>query len=142
MTDAAAPLTGGCLCGAVRWRSAKPPFAARTCQCRVCQYLGGGGGIHNAGFATDGLEVTGAVSWHESIADSGNTMRRGFCPACGTPLFSGAEARPHQMFVRIGSFDDIEAVAPQMTIWTSAAPSWAVADPALPQVERQPPPVA
>ncbi|WCT75378.1 GFA family protein [Sphingomonas naphthae] len=134
------PVTGGCLCGAVRWRSAAPPFAARACQCRDCQYFGGGGGIANAGFATDTLTVTGDVTWYESVADSGNVMRRGFCPACGTPLFSGAVVRPHQMFVRIGSFDDMEVIAPQMTIWTASAPSWVTIDPSLPMVEGQPAP--
>ncbi len=30
-------------------------------------------------FRSDSLSVQGNVSWHESMADSGNRMQRGFC---------------------------------------------------------------
>ncbi len=93
-------------------------------------------------FPFDSLSVEGEVTWFESIADSGNLMQRGFCPACGTPLFSKAEARPHLIFVRAGALDDPNLLGPQMTIWTDAAPKWACFDPALPKISGQPPPVA
>jgi hypothetical protein len=57
-------------------------------------------------------------------------------------LFSEAEVRPHLIFVRVGTLDDPNLVAPAMTIWTSEAPAWACIDEALPRLERQPPPVA
>jgi hypothetical protein len=69
-------------------------------------------------------------------------MHRRFCPVCGTPLFSEAEARPLLIFVRVGTFDDPNLVSPEMTIWTSSAPSWACIDAALPRVGKQPPPAA
>jgi hypothetical protein len=69
-------------------------------------------------------------------------MHRRFCPECGVHLFSEAEARPHLVFVRTGTLDDPNLAEPAMTIWTSAAPQWACFDPALPQVEGQPPPAA
>jgi len=140
MTEPAA--IGGCLCGAVRFTSDKPAIAARICWCRLRQYLGGGGATVNAGYYSDGFHVTGEVTWHESVADSGNVMRRGFCPKCGTPLFSAADARPHLIFARAGALDDPNSIRPVATIWTSAAPHWAVFDPDLPQIEKQPPPVA
>ena len=96
---------GGCLCGGVRFAAGGAPITARACWCRLCQYLGAGGPTVNVAFATAGFAVTGEVRWHESIADSGNRMARGFCPACGTPLFSKAEARPQLIFVRAGALD-------------------------------------
>ena len=86
--------------------------------------------------------VSGTTNDYPSVADSGNPMHRRFCPTCGTPLFSEAEARPHLIFVRVGTFDDPNLAEPAMTIWTSSAPHWAQIDAALPQVEKQPPPVA
>jgi len=59
-------------------------------------------------------------------------MHRRFCPSCGTPLFSEAEARPHLIFVRVGTFDDPNLATPAMTIWTSSAPRWACIDTELP----------
>jgi hypothetical protein len=88
------------------------------------------------------MKVTGTIRDYRSISDSGNVMHRRFCPECGVHLFSEAEARPHLVFVRTGTLDDPNLAEPAMTIWTSAAPQWACFDPALPQVERQPPPAA
>jgi hypothetical protein len=133
---------GGCLCGAVRFTVDADPIAARTCWCRHCQYLAGGNATVNVIFPSETLAVTGEVRWHERIADSGNVMQRGFCPQCGTPIFSMAESRPQLMVIRAGALDDPELLAPQSTIWTASAPSWGCIDPDLPQVEGQPPPVA
>lgn len=135
-------VTGGCLCKAVIWESAAPPIVTRVCWCRECQYLGAGSGTVNACFRTDGFKVSGSVSDYPCVADSGTRMHRRFCAACGTPLFSEAESRPHLIFVRVGTFDDPDLADPAMTIWTSSAPRWASIDGNLPRVDRQPPPAA
>lgn len=131
---------GGCLCKAVRFSVEGPPLATRVCWCRLCQYLSGGNGMVSVCFRSEGLNVNGKVHWFESTADSGNRMERGFCPACGTPLFSKTEARPHLIFIRAGALDDPNLVAPQQTIWTEEAPNWACFNPDVPQVPGQPPP--
>lgn len=123
----------GCLCGAVRITIEAEPLLARQCLCRLCQYLSGGAGTVNLLFPAQAVQVEGAVRWHDSVADSGNAMQRGFCPTCGTPLLSRALARPHQMIVRAGALDDPSLMAPQMVIWTQEAPDWACIDPALPR---------
>ena len=58
----------------------------------------------------------------------------------GTPLFTQADTRRRYIGVRAGTLDDPELGKPQITIWTSSAPSWACFDPGLPQEERQSPP--
>ncbi len=133
-------ITGGCLCGAVRFRSTAPPFITRTCWCRLCQALGAGSATVNAGFPSEAVTVEGEVTVYESVADSGTTIRRSFCPKCGTDLFSQALTRMHMIFIRAGALDDPEIAAPSVTIWTSQAPSWAQINPDLPSFEGQPPP--
>jgi hypothetical protein len=135
-------VTGGCLCGAVRYQITTAPITTRTCWCRVCQYFGAGGATVNACFPTEALTVQGETTDYQSVAASGNRMHRRFCPRCGTHLFSAAEARPHLVFVRVGSLDDPEIAKPVATIWTASAPSWACLDPALPTIPGQPPPAA
>ena len=135
-------VSGGCLCRAVRFDIAAEPLAARMCWCRLCQYLGGGSATVNVCFASDAVSVEGEVRWYEGVADSGNRMRRGFCPNCGTALFSIAEPRPHLTFVRAGALDDPNLMPPRAIIWTSAAPQWAHFDPGVPQYPAQVPPVA
>jgi hypothetical protein len=134
------PISGGCLCGAVRYESLAPPVVTRVCWCRLCQYLGAGSGTVNACFRTESFAIHGETRDFMSIADSGSVMHRRFCPACGTPLLSSAESRPHLVFVRAGTLDDPEIAQPAMTIWTAQAPSWACIDADLPREEHQPPP--
>ncbi len=132
----------GCLCGAVRITIDAAPMAARMCWCRLCQYLGAGTAAANVCFPADKVAISGEVRYIDSIADSGNAMRRGFCPTCGTPLTSAALARPHLLFIRAGALDDPELLAPQATIWTAAAPGWACIDPTIPSHPGQIAPVA
>jgi hypothetical protein len=133
-------ITGGCLCGAVRFESTAPPLVTRVCWCRLCQYLGAGSGTVNVCFKTENFSVRGATQEFSSVADSGNVVHRAFCPACGTPMFSSAEVRPHLIFVRAGTLDDPEVARPAMTIWTEKAPSWGSISADIPRIERQPPP--
>jgi hypothetical protein len=67
-------------------------------------------------------------------------MHRQFCPTCGTPVFTQSEARLLMIGVRAGTLDDPEIGKPQVTIWTSSAPSWAVFDQYIPRGEKQSPP--
>ena len=135
-------VTGGCLCGAVRFTVAADPLGARTCWCRLCQYLGGGTATANVAFPSDKVRSTGEIRYYDGTADSGNAMRRGFCPTCGTPLTSEALSRPHLIFLRIGTLDDPNLIGPQATIWTSQAPAWAHFNPDIPCIDTQPPPVS
>ena len=135
-------ITGGCLCGAVRYDSRAEPITARMCWCRLCQYIATGNAAVSVCFATAQMRIAGETRGYESVADSGNKMHRRFCPACGVHLFSEAESRPHLIFVRAGTLDDPEVARPAASIWTARAPTWACIDETLPSWEGQPPPVA
>lgn len=140
MSNDTVEFTGGCRCGAVRYRATAAPVQPRVCWCRDCQYFGAGSGTVNVVFPKSSLTLSGTVSSYTSTAASGNIMHRRFCPVCGTPLLSEAEARPHLVIVRAGSLDDFNRVTPSMTIWTASAPVWACFDGSLPQLPGQPPP--
>ena len=135
-------ITGGCLCRAVRYSISAAPIVTRACWCRVCQYIGAGSATVNVCFPSEALRVSGELRDYSLVADSGSVAHRRFCPTCGTHLFSASEARPHLVFVRVGSLDDPELARPAVTIWTASAPSWACFDARLPRTERQPPPAA
>jgi hypothetical protein len=99
-------ISGGCLCGAVRYRIEAEPIAARTCWCRVCQFIGAGSATVNVAFPSEAFNIEGTLSDFASKADSGNVMHRRFCPKCGTHVFAQSEARPHLMSVRAGTLDE------------------------------------
>lgn len=131
----------GCLCGQLRVAITGMPLRVRTCWCRDCQYWGSGNGTTNAAYRSSDLAVTGNLQWYQSVADSGNAMRRGFCPTCGTPMFTGMADYHDFIAIRVGALDDPGSVRPTEVIWTASAPNWACFDPDLKQVERQPPPI-
>ena len=133
-------ITGGCLCGAVRYSIDAEPKFIRHCWCRDCQYIGAGAGTVNVFFATEAVKVEGALADYASPAASGNLMHRRYCPSCGTPVFTQTEARLHFIGVRAGTFDDPELAKPQMAIWTSSAPSWAAFETDIPHEPKQSPP--
>ena len=131
--------TGRCLCGDVHYRISADPIATRICWCRDCQRMAANGTV-NLAVPTTALEFTGAVSEFTVKADSGNDVRRRFCPRCGTHLFANSSARPQFVVVRVGTLDDPSSVAPSIHMWAASAPKWACLDPALEQVEKQPAP--
>ncbi|MGB3020606.1 MAG: GFA family protein [Methyloceanibacter sp.] len=134
-------ITGGCLCGAVRYAiEAEKPLGARTCWCRFCQHIGAGSATVNVAFPADSVRIEGTLADFTGKADSGNIMHGRFCPTCGTHVTIQAEARPHLLAIRAGTLDDPEIARPAMTIWTAQAPSWAAIDPNIPQDQGQPPP--
>jgi hypothetical protein len=108
-------ITGGCLCGAVRYSIAADPLVVRTCWCTDCQKFGAGSATVNVVFPAEAVSLEGTLTDYASTADSGNKMHRGFCPACGTPVTTGSEARPHLMGIRGGTLDDPEIAKPHMT---------------------------
>ena len=102
------PITGGCLCGKVRYEiAAEAPNAARQCWCRVCQYFSAGGGTINAMFNKD------AIPRHRR--DPGlhldRRQRRGRCAAPSVrPAARRCSAKPTRgrmlIIVRAGTLDD------------------------------------
>jgi len=129
--------TGSCLCGSVRFRLTAEPVATRICWCRDCQRIAANGTV-NLMVPTASLEITGEPHDYTKTADSGNQVRRRFCPNCGVHLFANSSARPQFTVVRAGTLDDPSSVRPTTNIWTASAPSWACFDPGLDRVERQP----
>jgi len=133
-------ITGGCLCGAVRYNVSAPPLLARMCYCRVCQYFACGNAAVNVAFPSSAVSFTGSIKDYVSIADSGTEMRRRFCPECGVHIASGAVTRPEVVILRVGTLDDPDLVTPTKAIWVDSAPRWACIDPAMEQVAGQPMP--
>lgn len=131
--------TGGCLCGAIRYRLSAEAVISRICWCRNCQYIASNG-TANAIFPSGSIEISGSPREHVGVADSGNQVRRRFCANCGTHLFSDSSGRAGLTVVRLGTLDDPSSIRPVGNIWTASAPRWACLDPALTASERAPPP--
>ena len=74
--------TGGCLCGAVRYRVAGPLRDVVACHCGQCRRTSGHHVAATSAIRSE-IEVTGSVTWFASSPEA----RRGFCGVCGSTLF-------------------------------------------------------
>lgn len=118
-------MTGGCLCGSVRYEAQPDLSSAYYCHCRDCQ-IGSGSAFHVAVLAPDSSfrVVFGETATYAKIADSGNNIERVFCPRCGTPVWWVGEGFPGLVVLTVSSLDNPEAITPSRELWTSSAVSW------------------
>jgi hypothetical protein len=136
------PHPGGCLCGAVRYTIAAEPLGARMCWCRDCQRIASGSATVNVLFPEEAVSITGDLALFTMIADSGNTVERGFCKVCGAQIYSRTVTpKGLPMRVRAGTLDDPELCAPTAAIWIESAPSWAPIPDHFTRHPKGPPPV-
>jgi hypothetical protein len=136
----AAAMTGGCLCGAVRYESTGEPGFALLCHCRDCQRQSGG--PYNAAWRVpaSGFRLTrGTPRVYVTRSDSGNEVARAFCGDCGSPLFLRVSSRPDIVGLRVGSLDDPGRFRPEADIFVKSAQPWDCMDPALPKYPAYPP---
>ena len=113
-------LTGGCLCGAVRYAAAGEPLNVRICHCRLCQKATGQAFFARAMFASDAVSIAGETAGFHSSED----LERRFCPRCGTGLFAQRRSRQEVISITLGSFDDPGGLKPEVQIWTSRRIGW------------------
>lgn len=122
--------TGGCLCGAIRYRVTGPPQSTSLCHCFSCRRSTGGPSLAWAIFEKDKVEI---VSGELAVHRSSPGVERGFCAACGTSLTYARENRPGLFDVTTASLDDPEAFPPAREIWTEERLSWIAPNSKLPQ---------
>ena len=102
-------MTGGCQCGAVRYAAEIAPQTAHLCHCRMCQKA-----VGNL-FAALASTKKSDIVWtrgQPSVFRSSEHIDRGFCAACGTPLYYDNRDAGH-LSVTIGSLDHPERIKPQ-----------------------------
>ena len=106
--------TGGCQCGAIRFRVTGDLNDASICHCRMCQKAFGA-------YYAPLVSTRGAVlEWTRGEPkrfQSSNVVRRGFCADCGTPLTYEA---PDGVALTIAAFDDPAEIAPRIQWGTEA----------------------
>jgi len=116
-------ITGGCLCGAVRYEALSAPLFGGFCYCTECRKTSSS---HTAALAMPlaGMTFTGAMKSYRCQALSGAMVDRAFCPECGTGIYSAGESRADVIMLKAGTLDDPEQFKPMAAVFVSRAPSW------------------
>ncbi len=122
--------TGGCLCGAVRYRTTADPMRAVICHCGICRKVSGAAFLSFVHFPKDAFTWTsGAPTRYRSSAYA----QRGFCPQCGSTLSMHEDVLDDRVQVSLGSLDRPEAVQPDDHVWSESQLPWLVISDDLPR---------
>jgi hypothetical protein len=116
------PLTGGCLCGRVRYEVTEPLVSASYCHCTRCQRRTGTAASAQARVAPGALRITqGEEHVREYAPEDG--WPKCFCIACGGALWSHHPTE--EIYgVRLGTFDEDPGIRPQWHQFVAYAASW------------------
>ena len=118
MAEKMTRLTGGCLCGAIRYEIAGDIQMRAMCLCRTCQKISGGGGNLFIGLlASDFRYTAGTPSLYSR--DPHTAPTREFCSECGVHLAGRSPKAPGGLVVKVGTLDDPAVfVGPNMVFWS------------------------
>jgi len=127
-------LTGGCLCGAVRYEISGLGESVSHCHCGMCRKASGAAFVTWLGVPHDMFRYS---EGEPQIYKSSDAATRSFCAKCGSPLrfeYHGAHAHTH---ITVGSLDEPERVAPQRHIWVNDRIAWADYEDGLPEYSSE-----
>ena len=119
------PLTGGCLCGKIRYEITEAPQLTYTCHCTDCQHLTSSAfsmaiAVNDRAFHLTGIEPR----LLHAIADSGRVKTRWVCPECGCWICGASSSDEGLRRVRSGTLDDTSWLRPTAHFWTRSKQPW------------------
>ena len=117
-------ITGGCLCGAVRYTAEADPTTATVCHCRDCQKFTGSAFAALVLVSKEKLALNGTLKTFSSIGGSGNPILRHFCPECGSSIAEEPGTRPDILVLNVGTFDNPAMAKPSREIFRQDALPW------------------
>jgi hypothetical protein len=112
--------SGGCQCGAVRYHASAFLDNSHICHCRMCQKAVGNFFAALVGIPRDVFQWTRGKP---SLFSSSDSVLRGFCGACGTPLLYDYTISDH-LYVTTGSLDNPAEFAPRAQFGKEARMPW------------------
>jgi hypothetical protein len=125
--------TGGCLCGAVRFRARGNPTLVDHCHCSMCRKASGAPVVTSANFPAESFAWTkGKLKFYRSSPKA----RRGFCAKCGSQLTFRFDKRTDYVSVNVGCLDRPERVKPQCHIFVDTMIPWLHMKDGLPRHRR------
>jgi hypothetical protein len=116
-------LTGGCMCGRVRFEVDEPLGPAGYCHCTRCQRRTGGGSSAQTRIEASALRVVEGEDAVRAYRPASG-FEKLFCADCGSALFSRNPEDPAQMSVRLGAFDGDPGVRPRFRQFVADAAAW------------------
>lgn len=117
-------LSGGCLCGAVRFELTALPYSAGYCHCTRCQRRTGTASSAQARVDGGALSVFRGEERLRGWRHPDGGFEKLFCECCGAHLFSRNPDDHLQMSVRMGAFDGDPGIRPSWRAFVAYAAPW------------------
>jgi hypothetical protein len=130
MTDV---FSGGCLCGAVRYRAKTGPIRGVMCHCSMCRKHSGAPALAFVHFDAKQFEW---LAQPPAAYASSEFAKRLFCSACGSTLGMWEEVLKDRVQVCIGSLDEPSRVHIDDHVWTSSKVAWFETTDSLPRFAK------
>jgi hypothetical protein len=131
-------VTGGCLCGKVRYECQGDELMVAVCHCRNCQKQAGSAFSIIVGYPRNSVKITGTLSSYHDTGESGQPVIRQFCGSCGSPIVSDAGMMPALLFIKAGTMDDPSWLKPTTHMFCDSKQAWVEIDKAAAKVPRNP----
>ena len=119
-------LSGGCLCGSIRYTILQQPILAYTCNCRFCQKETGTAYRSALAILNENVELIGkdfSVYTYKSV-EHGRELYKYFCPDCGTTISLKTERFPERQVIMIGTLDDPSQIELNTHMFAEEAFDW------------------
>jgi len=117
-------LTGSCLCGGVRYTLSGEPAFSALCHCRNCQRYTGSSFEAVVVYPSTSVSLQGELKTYNDTGESGQQVRRRFCPNCGSGVLAEADVMPGLTIVLARTLDDASSYQPGIEIYCSSAQPW------------------
>ncbi len=131
-------VNGACHCGQITFEAEIDPSAVRICHCTDCQTLTGSAyRVTVPAAAASFILRTGAPKVYIKTAESGNQRAQGFCPNCGTPIYTTEAHQPRVYGIRVGTLRQRTELPPMRQIWYQSALPWVTDIRDVPHVPQQ-----
>ena len=130
---------GHCLCGDVQYQfdETQAGFGLH-CHCKDCQRVTGSGKATVILFPMDAVTIEGEYKTYASLGFEGSNVNRGFCPNCGSQMFTFVDEIPGQLFIKAGGMEETSWLKVDTTCCTSTARDLGPSDPCTTEFEQNP----
>ncbi|MDF1794344.1 MAG: GFA family protein [Thalassobaculaceae bacterium] len=136
--DALETRTARCGCGAVSVTVIGQPHEVYACGCLNCQRETGSVFTYTASYRGVVATVAGEVRLWRRTVDSGRWCENGFCPTCGTHVFSRSEFEADLIKIAVGCFADPDFQAPETLYYATRSHRWLGLPESTVQLDTQP----
>jgi hypothetical protein len=131
-------ISGGCLCGNIRYKISEQPKIQLLCHCKNCQRQTGSAFSASCLVKRENFDLQGTPKTYANRGDSGADILRNFCPDCGSALYFEVADTPGSVAVNAGTLDDTSWYKPRANFWTDSKQDWVTIDPECRNFAREP----